>query len=74
VTPNFSHFLVKSDDGAWEERIAPLEWPLHIGVNTLAVRSVTVFGRQGRIARAQVRRWEEQTGAAAPGVALEASP
>ena len=62
VTPNFSHYLVKIDDRAWEERMSPLEWPLHQGENILAVRSVNVFDRQGRIARARVLKWPEEEG------------
>ncbi len=54
VTPNFSHFLVRLDDGEWEECKASLQWELHPGPNQLAVRSVNVFGKQGRIARARV--------------------
>ena len=54
VTPNFSHFLVQLDDGAWESSEAPLQWQLHAGENQLAVRSANVSGKQGRIARARV--------------------
>jgi len=54
TTPNFSHFLVQTDDGEWQETQAPLTWSLHPGVNRLAVRSVNVFGKAGRIAHAQV--------------------
>ena len=56
VTPNFSHFLVQVDEGEWEEDGASLRWKLHEGENALAVRSVNLFGRQGRIARARVLR------------------
>ena len=55
TTPNFSHYLIKVDDGGWEEASdAPLQWQLHPGENDLAVRSVNLFGRQGRIASARV--------------------
>jgi len=64
VTPNFARYLVKFDDGAWEERQAPLQWPLHPGENNLTVRSVNAFGRQGRIARAQVLKRPEGEGTA----------
>lgn len=57
ATPNFSHFLVQVDGGAWQEEKAPLRrWQLHEGENALAVRSVNSFGRQGRIARARVQQ------------------
>lgn len=54
ATPNFSHFLVQVDGGAWKEETAPLRWQLHEGENALSVRSANSFGRQGRIARARV--------------------
>jgi hypothetical protein len=54
VTPNFSHFLVQVDSGAWKEGEAPLSWTLQPGENTLAVRSVNIFGKMGRIAQARV--------------------
>ena len=55
VTPNFAHYLVKIDDGAWSESQAPLTWKLAPGENGLAVRSVNVFGKMGRVASARVR-------------------
>ena len=55
VTPNFAHFLIQIDGGDWKPGEAPLSWSLHAGDNQLAVRSVNVFGKEGRIARAQVR-------------------
>ena len=55
TTPNFSHFLVQRDGGEWEEvGDLSLQWELQPGENELAVRSVNVFGRQGRISRARV--------------------
>ncbi|MFA6108092.1 MAG: hypothetical protein WDA75_04905 [Candidatus Latescibacterota bacterium] len=57
TAPNLSHFLVQRDDGGWlEQREAALEWDLHPGENSLAVRTVNLFGRAGRISRARVRR------------------
>lgn len=57
TTPNFSHFLVQFDGGEWQERRElPMTWKLHLGENELAVRSVNLFGRMGRIARARVRQ------------------
>jgi transglutaminase-like putative cysteine protease len=54
ATPNFSHYLVRIDQGGWKKRTAPLQWQLQPGSNELAVRSVNVFGKEGRIARARV--------------------
>lgn len=55
TTPNFSHFLIQTDAGDWQELAQmPLIWTLHAGHNSLAVRSVNVFGKVGRIAQAQV--------------------
>jgi len=56
TTPNFSHYLVRIDGGDWEEALEQsLQWKLHPGENALAARSVNLFGKQGRIARARVR-------------------
>ncbi len=56
TTPNFSHFIVSFDGSeTWEQCEAPMSWTLHAGANRLAVRSVNVFGRHGRIARAAVQ-------------------
>ncbi len=55
-TPNFSHFLVRVDEGEWQElREGQMQWPLHARENALEVRAVNVFGREGRTACAQVR-------------------
>ena len=58
VTPNLSHFLVQIDGGEWRDSQSPLQWLLQPGDNELAVRSVNVFGRPGRVARARVCRTE----------------
>ena len=55
VTPNFAHYLVKIDEGTWRESQGPLTWKLAPGENGLAVRSVNVFGKMGRVAAARVR-------------------
>lgn len=56
TAPNFSHFLIRENDGDWrEEREARFEWTLTSGKNQLAVRSVNIFGKRGRIATAQVK-------------------
>lgn len=57
VTPNFSHFLVRRDDGDWQQEQGPLTWELKPGENRLTVRAVNAFGRQGRAASVRVR-WE----------------
>jgi len=47
VTPNFDHHLIQKDRGAWEAEQAPFDWVLHGGENTLSVKSVNRFGREG---------------------------
>ena len=47
VTPNFDHYLVRKDGGAWEAKQAPFDWTLHGGENTLSVKSLNRFGREG---------------------------
>ena len=47
VTPNFDHYLIQVDGGAWEAGQAPFDWVLHEGENTLSVKSVNRFGREG---------------------------
>ena len=55
TAPNFSHFLVRFDDGEWEERReVEITWSLHDGENGLSVRAVNAFGRVGRVATARV--------------------
>jgi len=55
TAPNFSHFLVRENDGAWrEENEARFEWQLAAGENQLTVRTVNTFGREGRIAKVRV--------------------
>jgi len=54
VTPNFSHYEVRMDDGQWQKACSPVRWPLHEGRNALAARSVNAFGKQGRICRALI--------------------
>jgi hypothetical protein len=53
-TPNLAHYVVRFDEGEWTQADAPVRWPLRPGANILEVRSVSTFGKQGRIARARV--------------------
>lgn len=55
VTPNFDHYLVQVDGGAWEARQAPFDWVLQDGENTLSVKSVNRFGRKGVASRVVLR-------------------
>jgi hypothetical protein len=53
--PNFAHFLVRQDGGAWEaHEDAHLAWELGPGAHTLEVRAVNHFGRMGRVSRVRV--------------------
>ena len=53
--PNFSHFLVRKNDGEWRvEKNSRCEWSLFKGKNQLDVRSVNMFGKMGRISSAKV--------------------
>ena len=55
TAPNFSHFLIRENNGAWrEEREARFAWTLTTGANQLEVHAVNVFGKTGRIAKARV--------------------
>ena len=48
-TPNFSHYLTRTDEGAWQRQDSPtVEWPLHPGSNRLEVKVVNKFGREGK--------------------------
>ena len=54
TAPNFLHFLVRENGGDWrEETESRFTWLLAAGDNQLEVRSVNVFGKTGRIAKAQ---------------------
>jgi len=54
-TPNFSHYLVKVDDGEWQKQNnGPFNWTLHAGTNHIEVKSVNKFGREGKASSAVV--------------------
>jgi hypothetical protein len=55
VTPNFDHFEVVVDGGPPQASAGRIEWRLHAGVNTLAVRSVNQAGVRGIESSAAVR-------------------
>ncbi|NKB69715.1 MAG: hypothetical protein GKR89_21810 [Candidatus Latescibacteria bacterium] len=55
VTPNFDHYLIQIDGGPWQRAEAPLTWELRSGPNELAVRTVNIFGKAGRVSRARVQ-------------------
>jgi hypothetical protein len=52
-TPNFSHYMVKVDDGEWQKFNGDAyDWTLHAGTNRIEVKSVNKFGREGRASSA----------------------
>jgi len=54
-TPNFSHYLVKVDDGEWKKQTGDgFDWTLHAGANRIEVKTVNKFGRSGQPASAVV--------------------
>jgi hypothetical protein len=54
-TPNFSHFMLKIDDGAWQKQPASaFDWPLHAGQNHIEVKPVNQFGQEGQSSTATV--------------------
>ena len=53
-TPNLEGFEIRADNGAWEDREAAFDWPLHSGENRLSVRPVNAFGRRGEESRVRV--------------------
>jgi hypothetical protein len=56
TAPNFSHFLLRFDDGQWKESCeVEMAWSLHEGDNVLSARAVNAFGREGRVASAHVK-------------------
>ena len=54
-TPNFSHFLVRSNDGEWRERPASFAWRLRRGRNELEVKPVNKFNVEGKASRLVVQ-------------------
>jgi len=48
VTPNFETYLVRFNDGDWEEQGARFRWPLQPGLNTLRAKTRNRFGIEGR--------------------------
>jgi hypothetical protein len=49
VTPNFAGFRVRVDGGEWNESDADFSWTLHSGTNTLEVKPVNAFRKDGVI-------------------------
>lgn len=54
ATPNFEKFLVRLDGGEWIEKPSSFLWNLHEGVNSLEVKSVNKFGREGIVSSVKV--------------------
>lgn len=48
VTPNFETYLVRFNNGDWEEQGAALLWRLRLGSNTLRAKTRNRFGVEGR--------------------------
>ena len=53
-TPNLAHFEIRLDGGAWEERPAHFEIPVHSGENRLESRAVNGHGRAGAISHVTI--------------------
>jgi hypothetical protein len=53
-TPNLVHFEIRLDGGAWEERPAHFEVPVHDGENRLESRAVNGHGRAGAISQVTI--------------------
>lgn len=54
-TPNFSHYMVKVDNGEWQKHTGDtFDWTLHTGTNRIEVKSVNKFGREGKASSAVV--------------------
>jgi hypothetical protein len=47
VTPNFTGFKARLDGGEWREPGAEFSWSLHAGANTLEVKPVNAFKKDG---------------------------
>ncbi len=47
VTPNFAAFRVRLDGGEWKDSGADFSWTLHPGTNTLEVKPVNAFQKDG---------------------------
>jgi hypothetical protein len=54
VTPNFDKFLVRLDGKEWVEKPSSFLWSLHQGINTLEVKSMNKFGREGIVSSVKV--------------------
>lgn len=51
VTPNFDKFLVRMNDAEWKEPGSEFTWKLHSGENTISVKSVNKFKRDGIVSK-----------------------
>ena len=47
VTPNFAAFRVRLDAGEWKDSGADFSWTIHPGTNTLEVKPVNAFQKDG---------------------------
>jgi hypothetical protein len=61
LTPNFSHFEIRSAAGGWEQRPgSACNWPVHPGSNKLEVRAVNAFGVAGPLSTIAVELQESR--------------
>ena len=54
LTPNFTRFEIRRDDGEWGPSAAAFEWKLRPGVSRLEARTVNAFGITGPVSTADV--------------------
>jgi len=65
VTPNFKEFMCRKNGGEWssvpapgsdpDERVVVIAWDLKPGENTLEIKPMNMFGREGLVSKAVVR-------------------
>lgn len=55
LTPNFKTFEIRIDGAGWKKSSDREPWPVHAGVNTLAVRTMNAFGITGPISVAELK-------------------